>query len=447
MLLRILFTVVLTYLLTSPALAAPPNVLFILGDDQGWRDYGFMGHEQIRTPNLDRLAKESLVYTRGYVPHSLCRPSLASIITGLYPHQHRIVGNNPPLPPGLASAPAPKLWMDERYRASWNGLIANLDRCARLPAILADGGYLTAQTGKWWEGSYQRGGFTRGMTHGDPARGGRHGDAGLAIGRPSVQQALDYMDEARQSGKPFFLWYAPILPHVPHNAPDKYAEAYRGKAASIAVEKYWANCTWFDEGIGTLLDYLERHKLADNTLVVYLADNGWVQPVGGEGGAIGGPRGKRSPYDGGIRTPILFRWPGKIAPRMDRERLASSIDLVPTIVASCGLTVPRMEGKGLPGINLLDEQAAVGRDAVFGATFEHDIQSLEEPAASLQYRWIVSGPWKLIVPHAPRLPKEPVELFRIQEDPGEETNLAAKEAEVVARLRGRLEDWWPPASK
>lgn len=425
--------------------AGPPNVLFILSDDQGWADYGFMGHEKIRTPNIDRLAKDSLVYTRGYVPHSLCRPSLASIITGLYPHQHRIVGNNPPLPEGVAPASVPKLWADERYRASWNGLIANLDRGPRLPALLAEGGFLTAQTGKWWEGSYQQGGFTHGLTHGDPLRNGRHGDAGLAIGRPSVQQAIDYMEEARKGSKPFFLWYAPILPHLPHNAPEKYVAMYRDQAPSLPIAKYWANCTWFDDGIGTLLDYLDKQDLTRDTLVVYLADNGWTQLPNGAGGASGGPRGKRSPYDGGLRTPIMFRWPGRIAPRMDRERLASSIDLLPTIVTACGLQVPKpAAGEALPGVNLLEHKSVAARNAVFGATFEHDIQSLDDPAASLLNRWAIVGDWKLIQPNAARLPNAAPELYQVIDDPREDKNLASEKPEVVAKLRARLDDWWKP---
>src|SRR5215470_9574741 len=101
------FLLALAAILTATAApAAPPNVVLIVGDDQGWRDYGFMGHEHIRTPTIDRLAAGGLVFPRGYVPSSLCRASLATMITGLYPHQHKITSNDPPLPPGMTAAQA-----------------------------------------------------------------------------------------------------------------------------------------------------------------------------------------------------------------------------------------------------------------------------------------------------------------------------------------------------
>src|SRR3954453_14279508 len=105
---RYLFSLALTVSLTPPAQAAPPNVVMIIGDDQAWTDYGFMGHAHIQTPHLDKLAREGLVFKHGYVPSSLCRPSLATMITGLYPHQHLMTSNDPPIPKGLTTAQANK---------------------------------------------------------------------------------------------------------------------------------------------------------------------------------------------------------------------------------------------------------------------------------------------------------------------------------------------------
>ncbi|MFM9117859.1 MAG: sulfatase, partial [Planctomycetota bacterium] len=164
--------------------ASPPNIVLIISDDQAWTDYSFQQHPAIRTPRLDRLAAESLTFTRGYVPSSLCCPSLMSIITGLYPHQHRITSNDPPLPPGKTGAAANQ---DESFRAARQRMIANVERVPTLPRLLAKRGYLSLQTGKWWQGHYERGGFTHGMTKGDPDQGGRHGDNGLQIGRKTMQ--------------------------------------------------------------------------------------------------------------------------------------------------------------------------------------------------------------------------------------------------------------------
>jgi len=145
-----------------------PNIVLILSDDQAWTDYSYMGHAEIETPNLDALAKQSALFRRGYVPTALCRPSLMTIITGRYAHQHRITGNDPS--PKYAERGSEK---NNQQRAE---LIANVDRYPTLAKLLAQRGYQCHQSGKWWEGSFQRGGFTHGMTRGFPEPGGRHGD-------------------------------------------------------------------------------------------------------------------------------------------------------------------------------------------------------------------------------------------------------------------------------
>src|SRR3954468_14631565 len=117
----------------GPAEAAPPNVVLIVSDDQGYGDYSFMGHSRIKTPNLDRLATQSLTFRRGYVPSSLCSPSLASILTGLYPHQHKVTSNDPPLPAGKTGLAANQ---DPTYRALRQEMIANFEKVPTLPRLL-----------------------------------------------------------------------------------------------------------------------------------------------------------------------------------------------------------------------------------------------------------------------------------------------------------------------
>ena len=113
--------------------AAPPNVVMIIGDDQGWTDYGFMGHPHVKTPHLDKLAAEGLVFKRGYVPSSLCRPSLATMITGLYPHQHKITSNDPPIPKGLTNAQAQK---DPGFLKLRQEMAAYMEKVPTLPRLL-----------------------------------------------------------------------------------------------------------------------------------------------------------------------------------------------------------------------------------------------------------------------------------------------------------------------
>lgn len=417
---------------SGSSVAAPPNVVLIIGDDQGWGDYGFMGHPAIQTPRLDRLASEGLLFTRGYVPSSLCRPSLATIITGLFAHQHKITSNDPPWPKGLEGKPGAAA-KDPAYRAGRQEMIAYIEQVPTLPRLLAQEGYVSFQSGKWWEGSYRRGGFSAGMTHGDPARGGRHGDAGLTIGREGMQPVLDFIDRA--AGKPFFLWYAPMLPHQPHDPPERLLAKYKPKTDSIHLARYWAMCEWFDETCGQLLDHLERKGLAANTLVVYVADNGWIQEPNRP---TSDPKSKRSPYDGGLRTPIVLRWPGRIAPKRDTETLASSVDLAPTILAACGLRRTAQ----MQGINLLDADALTRRQAIFGEVFTHNAVDIHQPARNLQYRWCIDGWWKLIVPNPANVPDAQPELYDLRSDPKETHNLAAGQPARVDAMRTQIDRWW-----
>lgn len=393
----------------------PPNVVVILSDDQAWTDYGFMGHPQIKTPHLDRLAKESLVFTRGYVPTSLCRPSLMTLITGLYAHQHLITGNDPPK------------GTDRRE------MLKHVRRVPTLPKLLAPQGYASFQSGKWWEGAPAEGGFTAGMTHGDPARGGRHGDVGLEIGRKTMQPVLDFIDANQE--RPFFLWYAPMLPHSPHNPPERLLAKYKPLTDSIHVARYWAMCELWDETCGQLLDHLSKRKLDENTLVVYVTDNGWIQDPASPKYA---PRSKRSPHEGGVRTPIMLRWPAKIAHKRDETSLVSSIDLAPTMLAACGVSPPA----GLPGLNLLE--VASGKQAphaeLFGEIFEHDIPNLDEAAPGLMFRWCIDGGYKLIVPKNGAA----IELYDLAADPHETKNLAAAEPARVKALLAKVDGWWKP---
>lgn len=400
--------------ITSAANASPPNVVLILSDDQAWTDYGFMGHKAIKTPYLDRLAKESLCFTRGYVPTSLCRSSLMSILTGQYPHQHLVTGNDPP------------------QGTNRNEMLRHVRRSPMLPRILAKHGYVCFQSGKWWEGNFAEGGFTAGMTHGDPQRGGRHGDVGLKIGREGLQPIFDFIDN--RGDNPFFLWYAPMLPHQPHNPPQRLLAKYLAQTDSPHVAKYWAMCEWWDETCGELLGYLDQQGLTENTLVIYVTDNGWIQDPAA---AMFAPRSKRSPYEGGIRTPILLRWPAKLQPRRDDQTLVTSLDLAPTILAACGLEPT----KEMSGLSLLDVPASgpAPRDTLYGEIFEHDVVDLDHAEPGLLSRWCIEGDWKLILSRDGKQ----AELYQLSTDPREEQNLAADQIEKVRQLTAKLDAWWP----
>ncbi len=403
-----------------------PNVVMIVSDDHAWTDYGFMGHKIVQTPNIDRLANSSLTFRRGYVTSSLCCPSLASIITGKYPHQHKITSNDPPIPQGMAPAAFNRSPEFQKERERMN---KHMEAVVTLPRLLKENGYQSLQTGKWWQGDFTRGGFTDGMT-----KGGRHGDEGLTIGRKSMEPITTFMDKCVAAKSPFMVWYAPLMPHDPHTPPDRLLEKYKNKTDSIHIAKYWAMIEWFDETVGQLMDGLKERGQLENTIVVYVADNGWIQSPDNTRYA---PKSKQSQYDGGLRTPIMVHWPKKIAAKMSDD-LAQSIDLLPTLRSALGLPMD----KSLPGINLLDEAAVASRKTVFGECFTHNSNDLDVPEKSLRWRWVIDGNMKLIVPNLAVEPKAEIELYQLDTDPTEVQNLAASQSEKVAVLRKKLDSWW-----
>lgn len=416
---------------------ASPNILLIISDDHAWGDYGFMEHPVVRTPSIDRLAAEGVLYTRAYVPTAVCRPSLATLVTGLYPHQHGITGNDPPGGKATMLDPVQRGAMVDIFR-----------RNTMLPVLLAKKGYVSFQSGKWWEGRAQDTGFTAGMTHGDVKRGGRHGDDGLAIGRKGLQPLYDFIDST--GGKPFFIWYAPLMPHLPHNPPDRLLKKYQSPDIAPQVARYYAMIEWLDETVGELLTHLDGKGLRENTIVIYLGDNGWIQAP--EPTPLQPTRAKMSPYDAGIRTPIIIRWPGRLRPMRDDKSLVGSIDVVPTLLRVAGIAPPR----DLPGIDLFDADARERRTMLFGSLFAHTAVDVANPVANLKYRYVIrKDGWKLILPYltnrdvtlmidgrkADWMRFEP-ELYNVVTDPAEVTNRAAERPDLVKELRAAIDAWW-----
>jgi arylsulfatase A-like enzyme len=185
----------------------PPNIVLIVGDDHGYRDFGFMGSEIAETPNLDRLAAGGVVFPLGYATASVCRPSLRSLLTGLHPlefkrfEQRRI---------RQGSEAVPKTPLSEMFQT--------------LPALLAERGYASFQSGKFQEGHFENAGFTHGMTR-TTGKAGRK--QGIRIARETMDPVYQFIDQHRE--QPFFLWFAPQLPHHPHHTPPRVRKLKRGR--------------------------------------------------------------------------------------------------------------------------------------------------------------------------------------------------------------------------
>ena len=288
-------------------LAQSPNVIFILGDDQGWYDYGFMQRpgvdkaavtlnpsipQIVKTPAIDRLADEGLAFIHGYSA-PVCRPALASIITGTYLQQHWVTGND--LVNGSGAV------------INDSTVEARMQVLHPLPRTLFNQlGYTSFQTGKWWEGHHTNGGFTHGDTVNSIAGGSqppqwsgsrpgyvtnRHGDWGLMTGRVdyvndiqapahpipyanTVQTVTDFINTQVAADQPFFLWYAPFLPHTPHDPPSGLLAQYTALGLSSADANYYANIERLDGGVGAILDHLDAKGIANNTIIIMICDNG-----------------------------------------------------------------------------------------------------------------------------------------------------------------------------
>lgn len=436
---QLILTLAVTLLVGGTTCSADqPNIVLILSDDQAWTDYGFMGHPDVQTPNLDALAERSLVFDRGYVASPLCRPSLASMVTGLYAFGHGITGNDIDGRNDRAALDIPLRKQFHKHPSFIRALTAN--------------GYLAHQSGKWWEGSFTDGGFTHGMTHGNPKRGGRHGDAGLKVGREGMKPVTEFIDLAVQQKKPFFVWYAPFLPHTPHNPPERLLDKYAKDDLATDVARYYAMCEWFDETCGELLDHLDKKGVADNTIVLYICDNGWAAAstnADDPNQKLWKPyaqRSKGSPYENGIRTPIMVSWPGRVKPERSKD-LAHAIDLFPTIAAATGMEAPA----NLPGIDLVDADARKNRKQLFGVTHSIFNMTVGDPDDTQQYLWCVEDEWKLLVRQPGKdttqyrnvhvWDKAPVRLFNLKDDPHEKKDLAGERPEIVERLKQAIESW------
>jgi arylsulfatase A-like enzyme len=212
-------------------------------------------------------------------------------------------------------------------------------------------------------------------------------------------------------------------------------------------------CEWFDETCGQLLGYLDKKNLTENTMVIYICDNGWTaastnasdpNQKSWKGFAL---RSKGSPYENGIRTPIMVSWPGHVRPGSTMNKLAHAIDIYPTIAAAAGLKAP----ENLQGINLLDALAPAKRKAVFGVTNSIQDMTPGDPHSTLQYLWCIDGNWKLLVRYDGKdttryrnlhiWDTAPVRLFNLKIDPHEKNDLAGANPEVVERLRKKIEAW------
>lgn len=401
-----------------------PNIVLIVGDDHGWPYYGFMGSKTVKTPRLDQLAASGTVFPFAYNTASRCRPSLRSILTGLQPHQFKLRAG------------------EVRRQLRAQGLSASdpIRHIATLPRLLERAGYATYQAGKLWDGVCQNSGFGDGMTKTPNVAATRFvaNAAGYELGRKTMDPVFSFLENHRD--EPFFLWFAPQLPHRPFDAPAELQELYPKSDFSPAARAYFANCTWEDQIVGALLDHLDRKGLRENTLIVYLSDNGWEQvPRAGADGFASGEHGKGSVHELGLRTPLVFAWPGHIPVGRRIDEFVSTTDLFPTILGLAGVKIPGNRA----GIDLMPTMTGhkpTGRDRLVGAQFVDPDPRRERPYRTFRgdTYFVRDREWYYVL-WGGKLNRDM--LFDKKADPDERKNVAHLHPDRAAAYREIVLDW------
>ncbi len=439
---------------TGTAAERLPNIVLLIGDDHGYPYFGFTGDEHVVTPAMDTLAAGGVTFSNAHVPVPYCRPSLRTMITGLYPVQYQLRLNRHleqrrREDDGYAS-------LDDAEKRMWTSVekANGMQIFETLPKLLREKGYVSWQGGKWWENSFRSGHFDEGMTEGwDMSKFGTDdffhemmGAEGNELVRETMAPLYDFID--RHNDEPMFIWFGPMLPHTPLDAPYKYRKYYEHQTLTESAKRYYANITWWDDGVGQLMDYIESRGLLEDTLFIYLSDNGWEQDANDEYWydgvsyytdslwATGGLGGKGNLYDLSLRTPIIFYWKDRIESVFNESSLVSSIDLVPTILDLVGIDSP----EDLLGYSLLPllegGELEHERPALIGYSNNRRSESdvMGRPAEGYAVRtlqwhffWYADTGEML--------------LYDVASDPRGEKDLSEQQPELVAQFKELIGDW------
>ncbi len=455
-----------------------PNLIYVLADDLGWGEVGAYGQTKIRTPRLDLLAAEGLRFTQHYAGSAVCAPSRCVLLTGLHTGHAFIRGND-------EMAHRGDVWNDpelEGQRPLPEGTVT-------LARLLEQAGYATGMAGKWglgWAGSSgdpngqgfdhylsvlcQREAHNHYPTHlwrdgekvpldnpffkahqrlpqnadpSDPASYAGYSGRDYSMDR-LTEDALAFVRAHKD--EPFFLYVPYLVPHValqvPADSLAEYAGAfeetpYRGDRGYLPHRTpraaYAAMITRMDRDVGRLVDLVDELGLAERTLIVFSSDNGpsWVGGVDREFFESSGPfRGRKAElYEGGIRVPMIARWTATIAPGRTTDHVSAFQDVLPTFVAAAGGEVPQ----GLDGLSFLPTLRGRGE-----AQATHYVLYWEH---ARRWQAVRTGRWKGLR----KKPSAPLELYDLEADPGETTDVASKHPEVVRKILALLKSERSPS--
>jgi len=448
--LSILFTALLTWMSLN---AKTPNIIFIMADDLGWKDVGFMGCEFFETPNLDRLAKQGMTFTSGYSGGPNCAPTRACLMSGTYTPRHKIYTpsgsskGNPKYMRLLVPARERKNKELSKKAAQQFPINNSLDPSfVCIPEVLGKAGYRTARIGKWHLGEDVQG-FHLSTANGKGGPGGKfYGNVDVA--EQLTDRALEFID--KNQGNPFFLYLTHWDVHGPIRARKAVVERYREKLKTLPAEEqksfnpvYAGMIEAVDQSVGRVMKKVDELGLAENTLIVFTSDNGGLpklaqlDPLRGQKGSL---------FEAGVRVATCMRWTKTIKPATTCSTPITSVDFLPTFTSLAEAKLPKKQPIDGTDVSPL----LVGKEIAERSIFWHYPLYLQGKGLVIDlpngktYSWrgfpstsLLRGQWKLVEFHE----DDSIGLYNLKEDPGETRNLAKKMPERAAKLRAELDDW------
>lgn len=427
-------TIAAAITMIASAHAASPNVLLIITDDQGYGDFSIHGNPHVSTPHIDKLGHESVRFDRFFV-NSFCAPTRAALLTGRWPVRtgvHGVTHNKEAMRPSEVT----------------------------IAEALKSGGYRTACIGKWHNGEQFP--FTPQGQGFDEVFGFNNGhwnnyfDAVLLRGS-KPEQTKGYItdvltDEAikfitASKSQPFFCYLAYNAPHSPYQVPDAYFDKFKAKGFEDNVAAFYGMCENLDANVGRLLAHLETQRIAENTVVLFLTDNGGTAGVKIYNAGMRG--GKTSVHEGGTRVPLFMRWPAaKWRPQVVKP-IVSHIDVLPTLLDLCGVTKP--EGPKVDGITLrplLEGREIWPERTLFTHNPIDETNKFPGAVRTQKYRLVkeikgAGGGSKAKANDASALPWQ---LYDMESDPAQEKDIANAHPDIVTDLSARYDAWFADIS-
>ena len=441
----ILASILLSCFLVSTGLAQSPNVVFINVDDLGYRDLGYTGSRYYETPNIDRLAREGMVFTQAYAGAANCAPSRACLMSGRNTPSHSIYT--------VESSERGDTRTRKIIPTANQTILA--DSIYTLAELFQDQGYVTATIGKWHLSKNPKTqGFDvniGGSKRGNPGQNGYFspynidnlpdGPEGEYLTDRLTTEAVQFLGENQH--KPFFLYVPYYTVHTPLISKKALIDKFRHKKTSDGQDNpiYAAMVASLDENIGRLLTRLDQLQLSEKTIVVFTSDNGGIRDVSYQDPLRAG---KGSYYEGGIRVPLIIRWPGKISPKTTSNTPVSNLDFYPTFQTLVGSETS--QNKALDGVDIgpllegkeIAERSLFWHFPVYLQAYNPQEDGGRDPLFRTRPGSVVRrGNWKLHHYYE----DDSLELYHLEKDTGETTNVADHFPEIMNELHQLLQKW------